>query len=229
MRPTIRFALAFALLHAPAEAAEVGGTGLTVSGDVILLSDYRYRGISRSRGRPALQGDVTLSKSGFYAGAKATSLRREPLLGEAEVDFYAGWGKQLRGGTSLDSGILYYAFPGAPAGSGYFEPYASISHQIGPLEATAGAKYAWAQRPILDRRSLYLFAQAEAGVPATPVTLTAEVARQQGGMAGSYWTWSLGGRYVRGPFSAGLRFVDTDLSTRPHSRAGLVASVGFSF
>ena len=37
--------------------------------NVGLVSDYRYRGISQSRLRPALQGGVDFShKSGFYLG-----------------------------------------------------------------------------------------------------------------------------------------------------------------
>ena len=75
---------------------------------------------------------------------------------------------------------------------------------------------------------LYLFGQIEAGIPATPFTLTAEAGRQESGALGRYWNWSLGGRYARGPIEAGLHYVDTNLH-RHGAGATLVASLGFRF
>jgi hypothetical protein len=92
-----------------------------------------------------------------------------------------------------------------------------------------GAKYAWSQRAIGNDDSLYLFGQIEAGIPATPLTLTAEAGRQESGALGSYWNWSLGGRYRLGPAEAGLRYVDTSLPSRHGRDATLVASLGFRF
>ena len=42
---------------------------VTVTGNVALVSDYRFRGISLSGGDPALQGSINLNhESGLYAG-----------------------------------------------------------------------------------------------------------------------------------------------------------------
>src|SRR4051812_7182320 len=87
--------LAFALLlsASPAlaqqtEAPETGShSSLSVSGGAFLLSDYRFRGISRSDEDPAVQGQITLSlPNGLYAGARATSLRHFAGHGDAEAD-----------------------------------------------------------------------------------------------------------------------------------------------
>lgn len=213
------------------ETAPVAGhSSLSVSGGAFLLSDYRFRGVSRSDDAPVVQGQATVSlPDGLYAGARATSLRHFAGHGGAEADLYAGYGTDIAPGTSLDVGLLYYWFPDAHGRADYFEPYASLSHTLGPLEATVGAKYAWRQRAIGGDDMLYLFGQVEAGIPATPFTVTAEGGRQESGVLGSYWNWSLGGRYTRGPIEAGLHYVDTDLPARHGQGATFVASLGFRF
>lgn len=209
-----------------------GGGKAAATGTVTLLSDYRYRGISRSGGDPALQGQVTVTlPNGLYGGARGTTLRGVRTLGDAEVDFYAGYGASLGSGTTLDAGLVYYAFQAGGGGSDYAEPYVSVSHTLGPVQATFGAKYAWKQRALANEDQLYLFGQLEAGIPLTPLTVTAEAGRQEAGRVGRYWNWSLGGRYALGPLEAGLRYVDTDLGPVPGRRsgAGLVASLGARF
>jgi uncharacterized protein (TIGR02001 family) len=224
------------LLAAAPAAAQEGAPpaetphGLDASGGVTLLSDYRFRGVSRSDGDPALQGQLTLTlPGGLYAGARGTTLKGQPSGADAELDLYAGYGAELGLGTSFDAGVMYYAFPGGRGPTGYFEPYASLSHTLGPVEATVGAKYAPSQRAIGGQDSLYLFGEVEAGIPATPVTLTAQAGWQDAGALGRYWNWSLGGRYAIGPVEAGLRYVDTDLAPLPGQRGGIVASIGFRF
>ena len=212
--------------------AQNGKVGiLPVSGQVLLLTDYRFRGVSRSDGKPALQGQLTLTlPGGFYAGTRATSLRRQNLYGNAEFDVYAGLTREIASGTTLDAGVQYYAFAGGRGGAGYAEPYASLSHTLGPVQATVGAKYAWGQAGTGNRQQLYVFGQAEAGIPLTPVTLTADIGRQAGGLLPRYWNWSVGGRYrLLGPVEAGLRYVDTDLPSGRSRKAGLVGSLGVRF
>jgi uncharacterized protein (TIGR02001 family) len=214
------------------EAAPPAAAKASVSGGVTLLSDYRFRGISRSSGDPALQGQITVSlPNGLYAGGRGTSLKGVRTLGDAELDLYAGYGATIGSGTTIDAGLTYYAFPGGAGGSDYAEPYVSLSHTLGPVEATVGAKYAWSQKALGGEDQLYLFGQIEGGIPLTPVTLTAEVGRQEAGRFGRYWNWSLGGRYAMGPVEAGRRSVDTDLRALPGRRsgAGVVASLGVRF
>jgi uncharacterized protein (TIGR02001 family) len=227
----MRFTLAASLfLLAAAPAAVQASPEPAVSGALTFLSDYRFRGISRSDGDPALQGQLTVFlPDGLYAGVRATSLRRYAGHGVAEADLYAGYGRNIAPGTSVDAGLLYYAFPDARGRAGYFEPYASLSHTLGPIEGTVGAKYAWSQRAIGGRDALYLFGQLEGGIPATPFTLAAEAGRQQSGALGSYWNWSLGGRYARGPVEAGLRYVDTDLPSRHGQDGTVILSLGLRF
>lgn len=204
--------------------------GLTISGEANLLSDFRFRGISRSDEDPAVQGALTLSTgSGFYAGGRGTSLRDAGDLGGVQLDLYAGYGADLGLGTSVDLGLMYFLFPDGSGETDYFEPYASVSHQLGPVLGTIGAKYAPEQDAIGGEDQLYLFGEVEAAIPATPLTLTAQAGHQDAGAFGDYWTWSLGARAAFGPFNAGIRYVDTDLAAVPNADAGLVLSLGFRF
>jgi uncharacterized protein (TIGR02001 family) len=226
---------------APASAeVPIPGTGLSVSGEAQIMSDYRFRGISRSDEDPAVQANVTLSHdSGFYAGTRATSLNgldnfrlRDPQLddlGDIEFDIYAGYGRDLGGGLTLDAGLMYYAFSGAEGRANYAEPYASLSYLLGPVEATAGAKYAPSQDGIGNEAMLYLFGEVEAGIPFTPLKLRAHAGRQDWGDYGRYTNWSVGGSYTLGPAEFGLRYVDTNLPSTSGQDAGLVLSLGVGF
>ena len=221
-----------------------GGPGLSVDGELVLLSDYRFRGVSRSDEDPAVQAAVTLSHdSGFYAGARGTSLNgvdgfrlRDPAfgdLGDAQLDLYAGYGAELGGGFSLDAGLLYYLFLGGDGSTDYVEPYASLSYLIGPVDLTAGAKYAPSQDSIGDEDMLYLFGQAEVGIPFRPWRFSAQVGHQDWGRFGGYWNWSLGVEHTLGiaglpDAEIGLRYVDTDLAA-PGADATAVLSLGLVF
>lgn len=57
----------------PAAAQEEPPKPVTVSGNVALVSDYRFRGVSQSDKEVALQGGATVThESGVYAGAWAS-------------------------------------------------------------------------------------------------------------------------------------------------------------
>ncbi len=226
-----------------AGATPTGG-GLDLSGSITLLSDYRFRGVSRSDEDPAVQAELALSHaSGLYGGVTATTLQgldgfrlRDPAfrdLGDVELDLYAGYGAQLGRGFSVDAGLLYYLFVGGEGSTDYVEPYASLSYLIGPANFTAGARYAPSQDAIGNEDMLYLFAEADVSIPFRPWRFSALVGHQDWGRFGGYWTWSLGVEHRlslgRGADAEiGLRYVDTSLAA-PGADAGLVASLGFSF
>ena len=90
------------------------------TGEVALLSDYRYRGITFSDGDPSLQASVDWAGSGgLFAGAVASSVR----LGQYDqvsgvlIQGYAGYGKTLTPRLSASSGVAAYVFPSGLRGS----------------------------------------------------------------------------------------------------------------
>ena len=80
-----------------------------------LTSDYRYRGISQSRLKPALAGGVDYSlASGFYVGAWLSTIKWiKDARGSAnvEVDLYGGYKGEIQKDLSYDVGVLTYQYP----------------------------------------------------------------------------------------------------------------------
>ena len=87
----------------------------TLSYNVGVVTDYRYRGISQSRLKPALQGGVDFAhKSGFYLGTWASTIKWiKDAGGDApvELDIYGGY-KGTAGSFGYDVGVLTYQYPG---------------------------------------------------------------------------------------------------------------------
>ena len=227
------------------EFVQAGSGQNWVSGEINLLSDYRFRGISRSDEDPALQAALTVfPANGLYAGVRGTTLKGNDSfreldsgftdLGDVQLDLYAGYGAPLGGGFDLDAGLQYYVFAGGDGPTDYVEPYASLSYLIGPVSLTGGAKYAPEQRAIGDEDMLYLFGQVDVSIPFRPWSFSLQAGRQDWGRFGDYWTWSVGLEHqlqieALGGAEIGLRYVDTSLDSRPGQDAGLVASLGFRF
>ena len=114
------------LLGAAVTSALLVGIGATsaqafdISGNIALVSDYRFRGISQSNQDAAVQGglDATFD-SGFYIGTWASSVDFGDVtdgsgsFGTMEIDYYAGWGGPIDDSDfSVDVGYMYYQYPG---------------------------------------------------------------------------------------------------------------------
>jgi uncharacterized protein (TIGR02001 family) len=95
-----------------AQAAE---PDYTLSYNLGATTDYRYRGISQSGIKPAVQGGVDFAhKSGAYLGAWASTItwtKDSGGGGNVELDVYGGY-KFAMGDLSYDLGALAYAYPG---------------------------------------------------------------------------------------------------------------------
>jgi uncharacterized protein (TIGR02001 family) len=81
-----------------------------------VVTDYRYRGISQSRLKPAVQGGVDYAdKSGFYVGAWGSSIKwikdAGASAGSVEIDLYGGY-KGTAGDVAYDVGFLRYEYSG---------------------------------------------------------------------------------------------------------------------
>ncbi len=105
-----------------------------------VTSDYRYRGISQTRLKPALQGgvDYVNHPSGLYAGAWASTIKWTKDAGgggNIELDIYGGKRGQLTSDVSYDVGVLSYVYAdnGLKHGSGFAnadttEVYGQVSY-----------------------------------------------------------------------------------------------------
>ncbi len=104
-----------------------------VAFNAALTSDYRYRGISQTRLKPALQGgvDYTHNPSGMYAGAWASTIKWVKDGGgdsDIEIDLYGGKKGELSKDVSYDVGGLAYLYPsnGLKPNANTFELYGQL-------------------------------------------------------------------------------------------------------
>jgi len=113
----ILMTLALAGLSLPALAQQKAPEPeYTISGNFGLVSDYRFRGISQSDKKPAVQGGVDFAhKSGFYLGNWNSSISDWAGTIHSsgiEMDVYGGFKKEIAG-IAFDIGAIYYYYPDA--------------------------------------------------------------------------------------------------------------------
>ena len=215
-----------------------GESGFEISGNVALVSDYRFRGVSFSDGDMALQGGIDIGhSSGIYVGTWASSITGGTPFGEVELDVYAGWSGPVAEGVTFDIGLLYYIYPTGDfpgVDTDYFEPYASISGDLGPVSATFGVAYAWDQSVIGNTDNLYLYTDFETAIPDTPITLTAHLGYTDGPFSTDTDTtsfdWGLGAAWaVTEGLSLGVNYVDTEgPSVEDFTDAGFFFTLSYS-
>lgn len=105
---------------APAFAAEEAAPAPvhTFTGNVALVSNYIFRGISQSQNKPAIQGGFDYAHvSGLYAGTWASNVAWVEDTGmktnsSLEWDFYGGYKGSFAEDFTYDLGILKYYYPG---------------------------------------------------------------------------------------------------------------------
>lgn len=97
-----------------------------MSGSAVIVSDYRFRGVSLSDERPAAQFAVSYDhESGAYAGAFASTVRLAEARGVQALG-YVGYAVRGAGGLSWDVGAAFSHFS-KPGGYSYAEYHAGTT------------------------------------------------------------------------------------------------------
>ncbi|MEC3910858.1 TorF family putative porin [Sphingobium sp. CR2-8] len=245
MPPTDRFiraawlgALSLAGHAVPAAAQYASSPTVTLEA----ASDERRRGLSWSDGDPVLRGTVLVPvmTDGLNLDGAATTLWGSDRHGGADavIDLGATYARQL-GGFRLTSEARYHLFPGA-SHQGYGEVGAGAGFLIGPASLDLFASYAPRQSAI-GGDNLYLAASAATAIPGTPFTVSARIGRSSGDVRdpmrasrlrpdGRYWDHGAGIDYVKGRWSAGLRYANSSIDGpgRNHAGARLIGRVGLT-
>lgn len=114
-----------------------------LTANVGLSSDYRYRGISQSRLKPALQGGADYTQGGLYVGVWASTIKWiKDFGGDAnlEIDVYGGLKGAISKDLSYDVGVLTYQYP-----SNKLDPSTNTTEVYGALSFGPGTlKYSHA-------------------------------------------------------------------------------------
>lgn len=198
----------------------------SLSANVALTSEYRFRGVSLSDKDIALQGGLDIStESSFYAGTWASSI--DTFAGsETEVDVYAGYGGAL-GDLAYDVGVLAYTYPGSK-GTLYLEGYGSVSGLFKKVEWTAGVAYAFSQGNLGDQDNIYLYLDGSMPLGGSGISAVGHFAYEDGAFGDDKLDWSLGVSVPVKDFSLDISYVDTNLGDRLGD-AAIVIVLGASF
>jgi len=116
MRPSASFIITLATVLAgiTSIANADGAPASAVTGNVAVTSDYMFRGLTQTWGRPAIQGGADYTTAaGFAAGFWGSSISQRTYPGGAmELDLYASYGRNFGNDWSWRVGLYGYVYPG---------------------------------------------------------------------------------------------------------------------
>src|SRR3982750_919898 len=131
-----------------AQAQQAAPAPSPVTGNITLASEYRFRGIDQTAGKPAIQGGFDYSHaSGVYLGNWNSNISQGAGFpgGNIEMDFYGGW-KKAFGDFGLDLGAIYYYYPGSDAQFiGAANPHSTKTNSgtVHNIEGYVGLSWKW--------------------------------------------------------------------------------------
>lgn len=113
----------------------------TLSYNVGVVSDYRFRAIAQTSTNPALQGGVDFAhKSGLYLGTWLSNVSwikdyAGATDGSLELDLYGGYKGEISKDFTYDLGLITYQYPGntAATNANTTEFYGALTY--GPVTA----------------------------------------------------------------------------------------------
>ncbi len=203
-----------------------------VSGELALVSDYRRNGVTQSHGDPAIQGRFDIRhESGWSIGAFATSMQGRKGSNAQLVLFSAQ--RFEFGETDVSLGASTVFFFGGDADP-FAVAQASISHPVGPIDATLSVSYAPPQDALNDEYGLNINLRARTPlgrISDAPLTAVASIGWSENEFAmgaGEKLDWSVALTTEIAGTEFGLAYVDNDLDD-DRGDAGLVFSIAHRF
>ncbi len=229
-------------VHAQTPAAEE--SDWSVSANLSVVSDYRFRGLMQTNGKPAVQGGFDINhRSGLYVGNWNSSISwlsdADPEVSSSvEMDFYAGYVHQFSDALSVDFGVLHYYYPGRYP-DGFNDPDTTEGY-VALGYGSMTFKYSHALTDLFgtpdSRHSQYFDLGVAWPTGLWGLDLNAHVGHQKVRNLedGSYTDWSLGLSRQFDRFAVSLTYYDTNadraLYTNTHGKytGKAVAVLGLS-
>ena len=199
----------------------------TLTANVGLFSDYIFRGIGQTGGKPAVQGGFDYAhSSGFYLGTWASNISWLEDFGQysrssLEWDFYGGYKNAFPGQEdwTYDLGVYGYVYPGKRnanvKNADTWELYGALGWKWASFKAsyTVSSNYFGIQPDGQKTQGTWYFdLSGTYPVPDTPWALIGHVGHVAvhhdggGDLEASYTDWKLGASYTvpDGTFLKGL-------------------------
>jgi uncharacterized protein (TIGR02001 family) len=129
---------------APAPPAPPTIAGFALSGSATLGSQYLFRGLTQTDGKPTVQAELDLvHPTGFYLSTSLSNIswitdqfNSGPVSAGVEVDLFGGYKWAFAKDWTLDLGAYRYFYPG---------DYKSVpGYNVNTTEAYLGLSYSWA-------------------------------------------------------------------------------------
>lgn len=214
--------------EAGAQEAAISAKGLDTAFSLSAVSDYRYRGLSLSNKKPALQAELSLSHAtGAYSrlwGSTVADNGGANLETQLTLGYHAEFGA-----FNADIQAAYYLYPGASSDN-YGEVAMRLGLAIGASELGVTTSYAPPQPNIVDEDNLYVGLDGHVALPGGLAALTGNVGIEDGAFGDRKLDWSLGLTRDVGSVTLGLAYVDTDRTFGDRlGNPTLVASVAAAF
>lgn len=230
MQKTILAIALAAGFAAPALAEDAPAGPHTFSPNVGVVSDYLFRGISQTQGRPALQAGIDYShSSGLYAGFWASNVKWTSIStgtkpdNHVETDWYGGY-KGTLGDFGYDLGLIRYYYPGDLDPTKGVTPDTTEVY-VGGSWKFVSLKYshtvsdymvAWTSPTVSGKTKGSNYTDLTVTYPLNEkINLIGHVGRQNIKHLGaaSYTDWKLGATYDFGLAVVGLSYSDTNANT----------------
>lgn len=237
-------AIALVAFASPAlsQEAPASDRDFTVSASATVTSDYRFRGVSHSDKRIAVQEDIGIAHSlGLYAGLWGSSIDSDtPINGGAdeEMNFYGGL-KKTFWGVTLDGGWHYFFYPDHDSGAfarshaNILETFIAARHKFALVSAGVELDYSPKQkslasglRPIESTQdNIYLQGELSGTTPGIPISLSAHVGRTFGPSyltytEENYTDWKLTAACTWSRLTVTVGYLDTTIKNGTVKSAG---------
>ena len=209
----------------PARADEP--SPISLEGTFTILSDYAYRGISRTPG--AIAGQLSLElvhTGGFFTGMFFSNVR-DPLGRDVEAEFYAGYTWTL-GAYELTARLSYDSFHGGGDSTGYVQLQGTLARDFGLAYLAAGFAFTPDHREFGTGRSAYWFSEAEFPLPfpnQPPMSIAFKAGYENFSGGFDKWDWSVGFYLEKWTLEWGLVYHDTNLTNVAGASGNLLFSV----
>lgn len=150
-----------AALSTPAMAADASPHTLTAN--VGLVTNYIFRGLTQTFGKPAIQGGMDYSHaSGAYAGLWGSSISSHQFAGgNTEIDYYFGYNGKLAGDWGWTAGFYGYYYPGASYKNA--TNATAVDESYNTEEVNAGVSWKWVSLKLSSTVSDYFGANTKTG------------------------------------------------------------------
>lgn len=225
MKKLILSAAVFAAFSGSASAQTVApASDHTFTGNLSLVSDYRFRGISQTFKKPAIQGGFDYShSSGFYAGNWNSNVSEAFFSGSnLEMDFYGGYKFSPAQDLTLDVGVLHYYYPGSKLNGSTID---NTEIYLGASYKMFSAKYSHGVTNYFNvpntKNNWYLDLNANLEIaPKTMLNLHAghqKIKHAAGTPDPSYTDWKVGVAYDAGFATLGLAYIGTDAKSAAYT------------